>query len=84
MRVSVEALNHLTPAQIRGARGLLNWCMVDLARAAGVSVSTVKRMEMHDPQPVSDGIRTDVQGAFEKAGVRFLDDGSQGIGFQPR
>ncbi|MGI4765435.1 MAG: PAS domain-containing protein [Janthinobacterium lividum] len=35
----------LTGAQIRGARGLLDWSLAQLAAASGVSVSTIKRME---------------------------------------
>ncbi len=56
--------------------------MLDLAKAAGVSVSTVKRMEMAERQPVSDGTRADVRAAFEMAGMRFLDDTGNGIVLQ--
>jgi predicted transcriptional regulator len=35
----------LTSAQIRGARGLLNWSAADLARRAGVSWKTIQRAE---------------------------------------
>ena len=32
-------------AQIRAARGLLSWSQIELAAAAGLGISTVKRME---------------------------------------
>ncbi|MGS2723793.1 helix-turn-helix domain-containing protein [Porticoccus sp. GXU_MW_L64] len=35
----------LTGAQIRMARGLLRWSIQDLADAAGVGASTVKKLE---------------------------------------
>ncbi|MBH0619546.1 hypothetical protein I3A86_26010, partial [Salmonella enterica] len=64
--------NRLIAAQIRGARGMLDWSMIDLAKAAGVSVSTVKRAEEVESQPVSDKAFLTIQEAFEAAGVRFL------------
>lgn len=70
----------LTPAQFRGARGMLGWTMFDLARAAAVSVSTVKRMERGEPQPLSGEIRRAVRGALEAAGVRFLGGDGAGAG----
>ena len=76
----------LQPALIRAARGLLNWSIVALAQAAELSVSTIKRMEMADPQFISFNAYAQVRRAFEKVGVRFLDDDGKGIGlrFQPR
>ena len=73
-------VERLKPAQIRGARGMLDWSMVDLARAASVSVSTVKRSEHGQLQPVSDESFTTIQAAFENAGVTFSSDLDQGIG----
>ena len=69
-----------TPAQIRGARGMLDWSMAELATAAGLSVSTVKRMEMVEPQPVSEGAYATVRKALEVSGVRFLFDDGRGRG----
>ena len=78
--------DRITPAQMRGARGMLDWSMLDLAKAAGVSVSTVKRIEMAAPQSISDGTFATIQAAFEAAGVRFLVDLKEGVGLrlQPR
>lgn len=65
---------HLTSQQIRGARGMLDWSMMELASAAKVSVSTVKRAESSEPQPVSDNACFALREALEAADVRFLDD----------
>lgn len=73
-------LDRMHPAQIRGARGMLNWSMLDLAKAAKVSVSTVKRMEMDGPQSVSDEIHVAVRAALVATGVHFLADSGEGIG----
>ena len=72
----------LQPASIRAARGMLNWSIVELAEKAGVSVSTVKRMEMAGPQPLSFDVYAKVRIAFEAQGVSFLDDNGQGAGLR--
>lgn len=72
----------LHPALIRAARGALNWSIMGLAEKAGVSVSTVKRMEMEPPQPVSSQSYAQVRAAFEAAGVRFLAPDRQGVGLR--
>lgn len=76
--------SHLLPAQLRGARGMLDWSMMDLAKAAGVSVSTVKRMETAEEHPLSTEIRRAVWDAFTRAGVLFLDDEGEGVGMRLR
>ena len=76
--------DRITPAQIRGARGMLDWSMVQLAGAAQLSVSTIKRMEMAEPQPISDAAFRSVRGAFEAAGVQFLNDNGAGHGVRLR
>jgi PAS domain S-box-containing protein len=38
----------LTGAQIRGARGILNWSLRDLAEATGISSATLRRLEETD------------------------------------
>lgn len=70
----------ITPGQIRGARAMVGWSMVDLARAADVSVSTVKRVETAGREPVSNELCGFVQTALERVGIRFLDDDGTGPG----
>lgn len=77
-------LSQITPAQIRGARGFLDWSMAQLADAARLSVSTIKRMEMTTPQPISEGAYGIVRSTFEEAGIRFLDDDGHGCGIRLR
>ena len=72
--------DRLSPAQIRGARAMLGWSMVDLARATRVSVSTVKRFENERSAPVSDGAVALMQDALETEGVCFLPDDGFGPG----
>ena len=65
-------------AQIRAARAMLDWSMIDLAKTAGVSVSTVKRVQ--DDQTIEDRARTLIQNALEAEGVCFLPDDGRGVG----
>ncbi|RYC28771.1 XRE family transcriptional regulator [Lichenibacterium minor] len=74
----------ISAAQVRAARGLLDWSMVDLAKAARVSVSTVKRFEDGRLAPVSDETVASMQDAFETEGVRFLSDDGSGPGLRYR
>ena len=76
--------DRLTPTQIRAARAMLGWSMVALAKAARVSVSTVKRAEDEGPQPVSDAILAAIRDALETEGVRFLADDGEGLGVRLR
>lgn len=70
----------ITSLQIRAARALLNWSMVDLALAAGVSVSTVKRCEDGRSMLVTDSTFGLMRDALEREGVRFLPDDGDGPG----
>jgi DNA-binding XRE family transcriptional regulator len=65
------ASGHMTAAQCRAARGLLHWTEADLARAAGVSLITVRNFEAGQAMearlaPVL------MQRALEGAGISFL------------
>jgi transcriptional regulator with XRE-family HTH domain len=69
-------------AQIRAARGLLNWRQEDLARHARIAAATILRIEKTNG-PVMGYVSTQlkIQQAFERAGIRFIDaDASGGIG----
>ncbi len=70
----------LVSSQIRAARGLLHWSARVLAERAGVSLSTVQRMERAGALVIGDtasGRR--VQHVLEHAGVEFLAD-DDGLG----
>lgn len=63
---------------------MLDWSMLDLAKAAQVSVSTVKRFEGGGSQAVSDEVVALMQRATEAAGIRFLADDGEGPGLRLR
>lgn len=68
------------PEQCRAARGLLNWTQDRLARAAGVSRSTIKDFECHR-HALQRGSEELVIGAFTRCGVKLLFDADgAGIG----
>ena len=66
-------------AQVRAARGLLDWNQTRLAEATDLALSTIKRMEG------SEGILRGnsenvwkVQKALEAAGIKFIDEDDGG------
>lgn len=62
----------LTPAQVRAARGMVGLSKEELAKMAGVSISTIVRLEdAHSPvRPRHDTVMA-VRRALEQAGVTF-------------
>ena len=68
-------------AQVRAARGLLSMKQADLAKAAGVSLPTVKRIEgMDGPLRIRLDTMQAIKTALEAAGVVFLDSKELGPG----
>ena len=68
--------DRITSEQMRAARQLLNWKQTDLVEASGVSISTIKKVEVEkgpieSSRPIADAI----QRAFEAAGVEFIGEG---------
>ena len=71
----------LSGAQIRAARGLLDWSRDELAQAAGLSSATVKRMEGQEGTiSANHQTVTAVVAAIEAAGVTLIADDEQGAG----
>lgn len=68
----------LDPAQIRGARAMLGWSAAQLAKKAGISFSTIRRMELSTVKVRKEAIAR-VRQTFELEGVRFLCDDKGGI-----
>ncbi|MGI3899421.1 MAG: PAS domain-containing protein [Janthinobacterium lividum] len=66
--IAAPALNG---SQIRGARGLLDWSLAQLASASGVSVSTIKRMEDGGEGTTRASKSDAVRRALESGGVSF-------------
>jgi hypothetical protein len=62
--------------QSRGARGLLQWKLADLAEASGLGLSTVKHFEVSQRKKTPE---IAIRRAFEKAGIVF-ESGSKFVG----
>src|ERR1700757_5047469 len=64
----------ITTAQIRGARGILNWSQADLAERTGISATSIGSIENGVSTPRANTL-TLIQKAFESAGIEFIDGG---------
>ncbi len=75
----------ITSAQIRAARGLLDWSRKDLAEHSGVSFASMIRLESFEGVP-SSNIRTleAIKKAFEEAGIEFIGSPESGAGVRWR
>lgn len=82
---AVASVSGLCAAQIRAARGFLNWSAQDLARNSGVSFSTIRRMELSTATVRPESVKM-VQSTFEKNGLNFVrhQDGGLSINMNPR
>ena len=76
----------ITVEQIRAARGLLGWSQSELARRAGLSLPTVKRLESGTAARVSSDARARIQRALESGGAQFISEngGGPGVRFRKR
>jgi transcriptional regulator with XRE-family HTH domain len=76
----------MTPSQCRTARNLLDWSAADLARAAGVSVITVRKLESGKMAPTARTSVALMRRALEGAGVRFgrSENGEVTVRLDPR
>jgi len=71
----------ITSAQIRAARGMLNWSRKNLAEHSGVSFASMMRLESFEGVPASNFKTLEsVKQAFEKAGVEFIGSPEEGAG----
>jgi transcriptional regulator with XRE-family HTH domain len=70
--------------QLRAARGLLGWSQTDLAKRAGLSLPTVKRVEIDSDIRVSADARAKLRHALETAGIDFIDENGGGPGVRLR
>ena len=66
----------ITTAQIRGARGILNWSQQDLAQRTGISATSIGSIENGQTTPRSSTLET-IRSTFERNGIEFL--GLQGV-----
>lgn len=66
----------ITTAQIRGARGILNWSQQDLAQRTGISATSIGSIENGQTTPRASTIDT-IKTTLERNGIEFL--GMQGV-----
>lgn len=78
----VLVADSLTPAQCRMARAALQWSVNEAAAAAGVSYRTIVRLE-NEQRDIQGEKVAEIRRAFERAGVRFLDEGVDTGGVVP-
>jgi len=69
----------MTSAQVRAARGLLNWTVRDLAERSGVHRNTVTNIETGRYSGSSVAMAA-IRSAFEAAGVEFIPENGGGAG----
>lgn len=71
----------ITGEQIRAGRELLRWRQNDLAKAATISLPTIKRLEAIRGQ-ISANVTTvnAILDAFTKAGIDFIQENGGGSG----
>jgi PAS domain S-box-containing protein len=79
------SLSRLTGAQMRAARGILNWSVKQLAARAGVSPAVVRRLEEYDGTLPGSGETIELfQKTFSDAGIEFLFPQVGKPGIRPR
>lgn len=75
----------VTPAQLRAARGLLNWSVSQLAEATGLAMNTVRKAEnARDFRSVYKPNAELLRKTLEDAGVLFIDADERGAGARLR
>lgn len=66
----------ITTAQIRGARGILNWSQQDLAQRTGISATSIGSIENGQTTPRESTLST-IRKTLENAGIEFI--GGDGV-----
>jgi hypothetical protein len=77
--MSTRIVDRMTPGQCRAARSLLDMNQSQLARAAALGLSTVVDFERKRRQVSEDAVAA-IKGAFERAGIEFIDENGGGPG----
>jgi transcriptional regulator with XRE-family HTH domain len=81
----VQGFVVVTPAQLRAARGLLNWSVSELCERTGLAMNTVRKAENAAQynsvyRPNAELLRS----ILEEAGVVFIDADEMGAGVRLR
>ncbi len=70
---------HVTSAQIRAGRGLVNWSVRELSEASGVHRNTITNIETGKSGGSEEAIAA-IRAALESAGVIFVAENGEGPG----
>ena len=71
----------ITSAQIRAARGMLDWSRKDLSETSGISFASMIRLESFEGVPASNFKTLEaIKKAFEAAGIEFVGSPEVGAG----
>ncbi len=70
--MAVRTQHFISAAQIRAARGLLNWSQDKLAEISGLSVATIRKIELGHISPRSETTGS-IIAAFENTGLEFIE-----------
>jgi len=81
--LSTKNVDNMTPAQCRAARALLEINQSELARAAGLGLSTIVDFEKGRRQVSQEAIDA-IRAAFEEAGIDLIDENGGGEGIRLR
>jgi transcriptional regulator with XRE-family HTH domain len=73
----------ISPAQCRGARGLLGWSQSDLSEASKTATKTIADFERGARKPYPRTL-DDVRSALEEAGIEFIAENGGGPGVRLR
>jgi transcriptional regulator with XRE-family HTH domain len=75
----------ISSEQVRGARAMLRWEQKNLAEASGVSLATIKRLEMQPGSIMANRPTVEaLKRALESAGVEFIAENGGGAGVRLR
>ncbi|MCB1537959.1 MAG: helix-turn-helix transcriptional regulator [Rhodospirillales bacterium] len=69
----------ISTAQIRGARGLLDWSQAELSRRTGISTTSIGNIESGHTQARESTLAV-IRAAFERGGIDFI--GKEGVRMQ--
>jgi len=64
-------MSSISAAQIKAARALLDWSQEDLAEASGISISTIRTMELGKAPRACTLL--DIRNALQRNGLEFID-----------
>jgi transcriptional regulator with XRE-family HTH domain len=64
----------ISTAQIRGARGLLDWSQAELSRRTNISTTSIGNIESGNTQARESTLAV-IRKAFEEGGISFIDGG---------